>query len=363
MKFILNISIVLASSLASLLIAEVIIRLTIPQTLTSSLYERDSAGIVVHRRDFTGRMKRPDVEALYYFDKDGARVAQHGEREPSGSGDLNIMVLGDSFTFGHGVNYEDSIVGVLEARLKAAFSPKVVRLRNFGVGGWGTADYIRFLEEHGDELKPDALLILFNGDDIGRSLRSSLYIYDKQSQLLEPTVPPASLSRTKHLIRKFTGYDLLAEHSHLLTLVRQSISRRIGSFQPREVPSKESASPLPTAFSEQLFSRLIQWCKTRHTPLLIGTTCFLEKMHAVEKLFPETAAFVAEAPSYFAKEGVRYFDCSGAFHAKYGENYEDLVIPRDGHPNEAGSRAISDLLYPEVAAWLRALIGRREQQD
>lgn len=61
--------------------------------------------------------------------------------EPSPSGPY-LLGLGDSFAFGHGTDFEDSLYGILDRELEG------VSVRNASVPGYGPEQYRRVLEKH-----------------------------------------------------------------------------------------------------------------------------------------------------------------------------------------------------------------------
>ncbi len=76
-----------------------------------------------------------------------------------------ITAIGDSFTYGFGVNLEDTWVKVLERRLRD--SGLDVEIINCGSPGAGPADYAKFAKKIIPVLKPDLVLIGLLQDDIG----------------------------------------------------------------------------------------------------------------------------------------------------------------------------------------------------
>ena len=86
-------------------------------------------------------------------------------------GARRILVLGDSFTFGWLLDDADTYVARLQELVDAEFGPGRFVLLDAAAGGWGTADYLFFLEDFGPQIRPDAVLVFVNIDDIGRSLR------------------------------------------------------------------------------------------------------------------------------------------------------------------------------------------------
>jgi len=79
-------------------------------------------------------------------------------------GEFRIVVLGDSFTFGPGVEYEHLYTSLLGSRL--ARSHPEVKVINLAVEGYNIIQYEAVLEEVGLRLKPDlVLLALFPVND------------------------------------------------------------------------------------------------------------------------------------------------------------------------------------------------------
>ena len=79
-----------------------------------------------------------------------------------------IVALGDSFTYGVGVSYDDTFVTLVERALQ----PKQAGLEviNLGVPGWDPEHEVRLLENYGIHLRPDLVMLnLFVGNDIIRS--------------------------------------------------------------------------------------------------------------------------------------------------------------------------------------------------
>ena len=75
------------------------------------------------------------------------------------SGVFRIAVLGDSYTMGSGVRAEDVYSRVLERKLNAVGETPHYETLNFGVGGYGLADYLATLEHVALEFDPDLVIV------------------------------------------------------------------------------------------------------------------------------------------------------------------------------------------------------------
>lgn len=76
-----------------------------------------------------------------------------------------ILVIGDSFTFGLGVNRSDNFVERTEDRLNSSFPDENIQLINAGIPGTGMEDYYLFLKNYGVRYDPDIVVISFIGSD------------------------------------------------------------------------------------------------------------------------------------------------------------------------------------------------------
>lgn len=97
------------------------------------------------------------------------RIDEKGLRSPrreldgEDEGARRIVVLGDSFTFGHGVEIDDAWTSRVERRLGGA-SPGGVEILNQAVTGYGVDQMILRYQERGDREESVVLLAVFVGD-------------------------------------------------------------------------------------------------------------------------------------------------------------------------------------------------------
>lgn len=78
-----------------------------------------------------------------------------------------VLAVGDSFTWGAGVSYDQAFVTLLERQLQAQL-PRV-ELINQGVPGWEPPQELHLLQHHGIHFQPDLVVLnFFVGNDIVR---------------------------------------------------------------------------------------------------------------------------------------------------------------------------------------------------
>lgn len=95
-------------------------------------------------------------------------INAHGLRDrPIGAkaaGELRVLALGDSVTFGWGVAQDETFVAQLEPLLSARLA-RPVRAINAGVGSYNTVQEVAWFVRDGRALAPDLVLLTYVGND------------------------------------------------------------------------------------------------------------------------------------------------------------------------------------------------------
>jgi hypothetical protein len=113
----------------------------------------------------------PERGLVYHMNRWGFRGPDFAlAPEP---GVRRIALLGDSFTFGEGVRFEDTLGEQLERLLSSDGS--AVEVLPFAVGNWSTADEIRFLEQRGMDFAPDLVVVVYVLNDAETSQKLDLW--------------------------------------------------------------------------------------------------------------------------------------------------------------------------------------------
>jgi len=79
---------------------------------------------------------------------------------------FRILVLGDSFTFGSGVENEETFPKYLERLLNVKSNEIKYEVINAGIFGWGTSQEYAYLKEGGIRFKPDLIILAFAPNDV-----------------------------------------------------------------------------------------------------------------------------------------------------------------------------------------------------
>jgi len=121
-------------------LGELLVRLVVPQQLVikrPDIWQAVDTLGWAHRPNVNTTINTGERTVRVITDRDGLRVGLRGRVE----GKRHVLLLGDSFMEALQVEYEQSVAGLLEARLTSRLGEPVA-VRNGGVGGWDPPQYL-----------------------------------------------------------------------------------------------------------------------------------------------------------------------------------------------------------------------------
>jgi hypothetical protein len=252
-------------------LCELLVRLVAPQELVIKRPDvwrpADTLGWV-HWPNVNTTINTGDRTVRFITDADGFRVGSAGRTD----GAKRILLLGDSFMEALQVNYEQSLAGLLEARLTERLHQPVV-VRNTGVGGWDPPQYLmEARRELGRERFDLVLVSVYLGNDIVQQ-RVDWY----------PPRPPAEVHQWRLPRRLSYGEwvdavlypfnDLLQTRSQLYVFIKNRsdvLLRRLGltaKYFPDDLLRQEAGSPR-WAVTAQILSDIRDVARAHGAPTL-----------------------------------------------------------------------------------------------
>ncbi|MCX5752953.1 MAG: SGNH/GDSL hydrolase family protein [Candidatus Krumholzibacteria bacterium] len=130
----------------------------------------------------------------------GLRDREYGVFELARGGGTRVLLLGDSFAFGQGVNMADHYGTRLEGILRGAgLDATVIK---GGAPGWGTLQETLYAKDHFELFRPDIVVITFCGNDPGDDEAFLCKLTDSQKGVV-----------------RFPGKTFIRNHSHLYRFV------------------------------------------------------------------------------------------------------------------------------------------------
>lgn len=307
----------LAATLVGLVIAaELLVRLAYPHDRLE--YVVDDEVLWLFRPGQSGTFERKDGLVTR------ETVNQAGFRGPlellADDPRPRVLALGDSYTWGWGVNDEET----WPARL-AAGADQHWQVVNGGVPGWGVFQAETRLRRVIRQVRPAVVVLLLVEGDIYRQPYANEA--KKRAQLRQ--------SRLRHAVRSISRLvTVTARWWEGLRLARAG--QAVANERPR---------------SGNAFERY--WQADRARLSAMAATCRENSAELIVVGWPQgtndTAFFLADLAAWGQAEGVTTLDLSPTL-APVPRS--ERVIPNDGHPNAKGQQLTADSIRPLVAATL-----------
>lgn len=177
--------------------------------------------------NFSGyRFKMPTTQIR--INRDGYRGELYSREKPHNT--TRIVALGDSVTFGWGMNHSDIWTEVLERRLNEN-SERNFQVINLGVFGYNTTMEIGRLKEKGLKYDPDAVILQYHRNDARNQSRKS-ELETKHRKKLKEKYPDFNMSKKKYrvMLKTRVGRELQKEREAMpveedMALIGPELSR------------------------------------------------------------------------------------------------------------------------------------------
>lgn len=211
-----NLSLIFVFTLITIVVCEFAVRQLLPQ---ETLFPRyiDSAEYPIEFPENSRLVNAQGNrwEFIYNTNELGRRGPYHSSADNYDT--TNVVVLGDSFTFGIGVNDEETYTQTMSEQLGREYA-----VINGGMGGWGIDSEIKWFYKVGASYKPKYVVLQFTMNDVFARYSGitriekgefKFYPYRVKRPAWQLFVSNSSLLQNSHLYVLFrTAYD------HLQTL-------------------------------------------------------------------------------------------------------------------------------------------------
>lgn len=204
-----------------------------------------SAGYVLnsHYRYRPDKARQPDQHDFKIT------TNSHGFRSREVSfkkGGYRVLMLGDSFTFGTGVNDEETFSWLLEDVLRSTPGYEKAEVLNAGTSGSSSVSQVDYFKSEGVQYSPDLVVLnLYTGDDFDQNMRDSRGIArcSRYGMMQAYTKPGDFIARMawrenpdKAVVRwvciKPSTFQGIDEYLHESSRIYRKISDRVLGFRP-----------------------------------------------------------------------------------------------------------------------------------
>lgn len=244
------ISVIFGGILIGLFLAELGARIFLPhwgptRAERAEFWSYDDKLGWAHKKNQHGRFNHPDFSVEVYINSQGLR---DDEYSLSRTDKKRMLVLGDSFGWGFGVEHDDIFCEIIENRRPGW------EIINASVSGYGTDQEFLYLKEKGIHFKPDVVLLLFSKNDFLNNVLVEQNWYYKPrfilsgDQLILQNVPVPRSTFGQKLDRFFFGKTYLLKRIYLKIKI---IGIQLRSAQGADKPPEGNAGVRKTSKAQR----------------------------------------------------------------------------------------------------------------
>ena len=182
----------------------------------SGFHVADSTLGWIGRPEYRGRFRSQDFDVVIEHDAQGFRRATF-DTDKLAESTRRIALLGDSFTWGWGVENNELFANLLQERLGTS-----VLVKNYGVNAFGTAQELLLFDRYVQELDPDTVIVMLYANDLDENVdprkgkRPWFELEDGQLVARNQPVSTPSIGLFKQLSQKSTAISTIKFTYHLV---------------------------------------------------------------------------------------------------------------------------------------------------
>jgi len=255
-------TVVIGSTLTALLMAEVFVRLLLPQMLFVP-WQDELDGVLTARPGVRGRFTVPDTyDTTISYNSQRFRGLEEYSQTPERAV-VRIAALGDSMTFGVGANDDETYPVGLERRLTEAARrsslARRVEVINAGNAGSGTGDQVLLFADWVASFQPHVVILNVHVNDVEDDYERKMFTNDNDGNVFPRprrslAAADSSIRRLRRLLDASSLYPFLAQHSHAFQLARRLVSDAIVSRRAAAFADKDETEETMHS-SREKFSR------------------------------------------------------------------------------------------------------------
>jgi hypothetical protein len=299
---------------------------------------------------YRGTFEDPEFVMQITHDSHGFRGPEVPAEKPPGR--TRVLVLGDSMTYGIGVDDDETFsarLGALDPRLEVV---------NAGVNGYGTHQELLLLQEVGLPLRPDVVVVCVFFNDIGNSyhrreigysLRDGVLVYEPSPALATP-----KRRRAPGPLRHSYAYRLLSDR---LRALKYGLRQAAGARDAQEDLLNNDMSEPAWALHLALLDELVRVATAGGAKVLVvalpESAEIVPESHvaglpAEVRIYPRLAA-------WGAARAVPVLDLAPALREAAARGQGGLFYPIDRHLVPEGHAAIAPVLAKALVdlGWVR----------
>lgn len=264
---------------------------------------------------------------------------------PKPAGRFRIVAIGDSVTFGWGVNDDETFFRRLEQLTANRFPGRDIDFVNLAVGGYDTRQEVGLLRRHVDRLQPDLVLVGLYSNDIPEAFDDKGATSDNGQTARILHLNPSSTSWMDVQIRKSRALYLGGRIAK--RLVHGGDWARSGFSMELDLLSGRDSTELETAW-ERVEKQLDDLHAMAMADRFSVGLVMLPPREQVKGAYPN-ARYQSQARGIAERCGFHVVDPMPALAAS-GTHVDALYIPYDrNHPSAAGHDVIAQAIFDSLS--------------
>ncbi len=264
----------------------------------------------------------------------GFRDYEHTEEKPPGT--FRILGIGDSYTFGVRVNFEDIYLTRLERMLNERYPSRHYEVINMGVPGYGTMEELRLLRKKGLLYQPDLVIVGYVLNDAEHPLLE--HLYKKKVRALVAAEP--DYSKKLKEISQFYRYVYFL---YFWGIKARDLDR------DGYLASLYSAETNPYLHDvKKALAQMIQLVKQQNGQVLVVLFPIFSPDPREEERFAQARRIVQTTCQH---QGAYFLDMYPLFRdaLKSGKAKRYWATPFDAHPNKEAHAIIAEQIFKVIA--------------
>ena len=330
-----NLALIIVSILVALALSEMALRIIGFKALYVSperdrFWKYDSLLGWAHEPGQEGIFETPQFRTVVRINEKGLRDRQHSYERQNDT--ERVLVLGDSFAWGYGVEESERFSQLLEKSLD-------VEVINAGVSGYSTDQELLWYRNEGIKYDNDLVILVLAGNDVGdndREIVSTIYykprfVLEKGQLVLKGYPIPKTSPQGRFVYslskRSALAYFLVQRYFDLLSLYSKI---KVNSDLANSPGSGISAKSEPFKLTTALMDEMRNIAASRKAKFMVVATDRWWNSPSRETYKDFINTLRAEGFLVLDVESMPGFDP------------EVMLIPDDGHWNQAGHKFVAE---------------------
>jgi len=247
-----------------------------------------------------------------------------------------ILILGDSFVFGQGIDESDGLASQLEEILQKKMQDKIIRVINAGVPGYNTVLELEALKKY-LHFKPDIIVVIYLLDN-DSDIKPGLDVDEKTGRIIHPKVNSVNAN-----IRYFFHEHSRAFNFFYVRIKRLYLSLRLNHIREilETTQNGYDESGVGWINSRKALETMHNIARAQNLPFIVGGIAFLQNINCERVL-----------SDYCKQSHINYVSLWKT--KNIDECLKKHVISvMDPHPNAYAHRIIAEKLAEKVSTFLK----------